>query len=347
MPGVAVRFRDRAGGVQFEQKQDWFRLETPGIGGSSDPVVTVGDTVAAHGTTPHSPAPEMVEGEDWFTLDGVAVCRAGNRASCGHPTSGRYWFRLERADDGFRDYLTPASDPCNIEHIPWIMRAHGWNEGAKLMDQWFNRTASTSKLPNDADTTTIKMPFVLGFPEGLSAYNELVDTSKWTEGNDDLNRSPIDRLHSSLRTRGLLTDQPMTFNDFQKPVPSLKGTQIDSRRVGSGTLSTDGLAAALGRFELLLVVSGRVEPYPDGRAHRITVESTGVFVEDEYDFYDEPGEDQLLGYWNAEANVVGHGCEVRNSSFRQWRDLTGHGGDFMIYSDLWVVPLEQPYTFIR
>jgi hypothetical protein len=107
------------------------------------------------------------------------------------------------------------------------------------------------------------------------------------------------------------------------------------------------MIAALGRFELLLVVSGRVEPYPDGRAHRITIESTGVFVEDEYDFYDEPGEDQLLGYWNAEANVVGHGCEVRNSSFRQWRNLTGHGGDFMIYSDLWVVPLEQPYTFIR
>ncbi len=347
MPGVTVRFRDRAGGVQLEQAHDWFQLETPGLGGSSDPAVTVGDVVAAHGTAPHAPAPVMVEGEDWFTLDDVPVCRADNMASCGHRTSGRYWFQLERADDEFRDYHTNPSDPCNIEHIPWIMRANGWDIGARLMDRWLSRTASTVTTPDDADTTTVTMDFVLSYPEAQAAHNELIDTSKWMLPNDQLGRSPTDRLHQSLRNRGLLTNQRMTFNDFGKSVPMLKGTQIDNRKVTGGTLSTDGLSAALGKFELLLVVAGEVEPRPDGMTHKITIRQVGVFVEDSYDFNDEPGEDQFLGFWNSENNVVGHGCEIRNSSFRAWRDLTGFGGDFLVYSDLHVITLDQPYVFIR
>ena len=126
MTGVAVKGKDRAGGKQAEQANDWFRLD-------DDPVVTVGDTVEPHGT--HTPASTMVEGESWFRVGGRPVCRAGHKASCGHATTGRQWFRLVGKNSGFRDYLTNAGDPCNIEHIPWIMRANDWYEGAKLMDQ--------------------------------------------------------------------------------------------------------------------------------------------------------------------------------------------------------------------
>src|SRR3954453_12541612 len=97
--GVAVKGKDRAGGKQSEQAHDWFRLD-------DDPVVTVGDTVEPHGT--HTPAPTMVEGESWFRVGGRPVCRAENKASCGHATTGRQWFRLTRADNGYRPYLTNA-----------------------------------------------------------------------------------------------------------------------------------------------------------------------------------------------------------------------------------------------
>ena len=60
MTGVAVGEKDRAGGKQVEEANDWFRLD-------DDPVVTVGDTVEPHGT--HTPAPTMVEGEEWFLVD--------------------------------------------------------------------------------------------------------------------------------------------------------------------------------------------------------------------------------------------------------------------------------------
>ena len=147
MTGVAVKGKDRAGGKQDQQANDWFRLD-------GDPVVTLGDTVEAH--DPHGPA-TMVEGEDWFRVGGRPVCRAENKSSCGHATTGRQWFRLIAKNSPYRDYIENPSDPCNIEHIPWIMRANGWHEGAKLMDQWFERDPSDVKVPKDSDTTSITM----------------------------------------------------------------------------------------------------------------------------------------------------------------------------------------------
>ena len=89
MPGVAVKGRDKAGGEQGRSvKQDWFRLTTPGQSGSSDPVITVGDAVYDHGDSPHD-APAMAEGESWFRLNGSPVSRAGHKASCGDPSTGR------------------------------------------------------------------------------------------------------------------------------------------------------------------------------------------------------------------------------------------------------------------
>lgn len=82
MTGVAVKGKDRAGGRQDRQTNDWFRLD-------GDPVVTVGDTVEGHGNAPHGAAPTMVEGEDWFRVGGRPVCRAEHKASCGHATTGR------------------------------------------------------------------------------------------------------------------------------------------------------------------------------------------------------------------------------------------------------------------
>src|SRR5206468_7634664 len=93
--------------------------------------------------------------------------------------------------------VSDAGDPCNIEHIPWIMRANGWHEGAKLMDQWFSNTASTVQKPEDSDTTTITMDWVLELDEARRAYDELMDTTRWTIPNDKFGRTPLQRLCGS------------------------------------------------------------------------------------------------------------------------------------------------------
>jgi uncharacterized Zn-binding protein involved in type VI secretion len=343
MTGVAVGEKDRAGGKQVEEANDWFRLD-------DDPVVTVGDTVEPHGT--HTPAPTMVEGEEWFLVDDTPVCRAENKANCGHATTGRQWFLLERADNGYRPYLTDPGDPCNIEHIPWIMRANGWYEGATLMDQWFSRDASTDKKPEDSDTSTIKMDWVLELDEARKAYDELMNEALWTVPNDDFGRTPLQRLCGSLRNKGFLTDQPMEFT-FDTPVWTLKGRQFDDRVIRKGAFGEEPLfifdkhGAALGQFELLLAAAGEAEPLPDGVTHRITLRKKGVFVEDQYDFEGS----QFLGFWDVETHSAGYipslRCKwpVTNGSFRDWRDRTNRGGDYLVYSDVKQENIDPPIVF--
>ncbi|MCL7930437.1 hypothetical protein [Halomonas llamarensis] len=57
-------------------------------------MVRIGDLVAAHGSPPHSPPPPMVEGSAWYRVAGIAVSRREHKASCGHATTGRPWYRL-------------------------------------------------------------------------------------------------------------------------------------------------------------------------------------------------------------------------------------------------------------
>lgn len=84
--GVAVRQKDSAGGTQLGGGQDFFFVE-------GREVILVGDPVQPHGEGEHG-GPVMAEGSGWFYIKGISVCREGHRASCGHPTTGREWFRI-------------------------------------------------------------------------------------------------------------------------------------------------------------------------------------------------------------------------------------------------------------
>ena len=352
MPGVAVKGRDSAGGEQGKiVKQEWFRLKSKGLVlSSSDPVITVGDKVHGHGDAPHA-EPTMVEGESWFRLNGSPVCRAGHKASCGDTSTGRVWFRLESGNSGYRSYREVPSPECNVEHIPWIMRAKGWHEGAALMDRWFSRTATMDKAL-DPDTTTVKMDFILGAPNipflaARDRYDDLRDTSKWSMPNGSPARSPIQRLCNHLAADGHLTNAVHQFDYFRPSVPMMKGRQIDTRTV---TQVVPGpLMGSVGTFEFFLMVSGVTEP--DGaNGHKVTITATGIFAEDDYNF-EGPGlfgTVDFLGYWNTDLLALlpaPPGCLMDNQKFRDWRTKTGYGGDYLAYSDLKVEPLPVPYVF--
>lgn len=84
--GITVKSLDSAGGQQLNGSQDTFTVD-------GEPVVLKGDPVAPHGDGEHAHA-TMVEGSSWMTLNGVPVVREGNKASCGHVTTGRPGFKL-------------------------------------------------------------------------------------------------------------------------------------------------------------------------------------------------------------------------------------------------------------
>lgn len=80
MPGVARKDLDIAGGVAIEGSENVF-INSLGA-------VRIGDKVASHGLSPHTPTPPMVEGSTNVFVNGIGVCRAGDEASCGHIITG-------------------------------------------------------------------------------------------------------------------------------------------------------------------------------------------------------------------------------------------------------------------
>lgn len=88
MPGIAVKDDDSAGGPQIAGGQTKFRVR-------GKLAVVLGDPVTPHGPPPHGPfPPTMVEASTKFRIQGKPVCREGHAASCGHPTTGRSFFRI-------------------------------------------------------------------------------------------------------------------------------------------------------------------------------------------------------------------------------------------------------------
>ena len=140
------------------------------------------------------------------------------------------------------------------------------------------------------------MEWLLDFRHVEIAYYSLTDPLLWTaeNGRDSQGNvtSPIQRLCKQLSNRGLLTSRREVFDDFHEPTPLLRTNkrQIDAVRIfHAPPFRPDDLTASLANFELFLVVAGYVEPSEFGTGHSIVIEKTGVFMQDDYDFNDEPG----------------------------------------------------------
>ena len=61
---------------------------------NGSPWSVVGDSVTPHGGGLHG-APVMAEGSGRHFVDGIAVCRAGDAANCGHTASGSSQWDIE------------------------------------------------------------------------------------------------------------------------------------------------------------------------------------------------------------------------------------------------------------
>lgn len=80
MPAIALVGIDSAGGTITGNL-------APSVTINGSPVALVGAAVAGHGTGSHS-GPTMATGSSTVFIGGIAVCRAGDTATCGHACSG-------------------------------------------------------------------------------------------------------------------------------------------------------------------------------------------------------------------------------------------------------------------
>ena len=79
MPGIARKDTDAAGGTDI--------VGSPDVFVENKPAVRIGDAVQGHGPGTHG-GPVMATGSGTVFVNGIAVCREGDVANCGHPTSG-------------------------------------------------------------------------------------------------------------------------------------------------------------------------------------------------------------------------------------------------------------------
>lgn len=219
------------------------------------------------------------------------------------------------------DYLGMVA----VTAIPGIMRANGMTNGAALMDHWFAGSGATDK-------STITMSWVLGYARAKKVWDEIIDQKIY------VNAAAKKEIVTMLKRTGKYTSGG-TFGKLSGDVETLDKDYIQQRGVGSFTDPIDDMFAALGKFNLRVLVKGEV--CVSGSTRTIRIDKIGVYVSDSYDFTGW----QPLGYWNSTTNYVGinplYGDYVENADFRKH----GGGKDFKVFSDIKIKTITPSESF--
>jgi len=262
----------------------------------------------------------------------------------------------------------------SIPEIPGIMRRKGWSRGAYLMEKWLSLPANSNYEHGYHDVDTITMAWLFRFGRALMAYKGAKARKVWmTEKaqkviKDDLiyreGRLPKavgEKLEIGNVGEGLIRT-PGEVAKFHKKWQVQREIVSDNRV----TAPLDDLLAAVGNFTFCYLVKGWVERLPDKDGtpqYKVTINQVGVYLRDIYDFTDR---DKLsktlfeyLGSWGCKAPYVSKlppgvpmlsvfpvtRRPLTNGSFRKWREKTGRGGDFLVFSDIKVFDTNDSFVF--
>ncbi len=226
-------------------------------------------------------------------------------------------------------YIPPPTIPESLfSQLPKLAKDKGFNELASLFELWLSRPAY--QLPDKRKSSPgepyndsiIKMDWVLNFSRAQHAYGDLHDETKYTSPAAKnrifklLENAPDGRFGKEWFTPKLT---PIERHQYQVQFAHVEG--------GWGILP-DSLDAALHGFSMYSLIGG-CKTTVNGRAV-VNIDRIGVYVRDSFDFTDE----QPLGSWG--------GYNLHNSSFREYRQHQGMGGDFWVFSDIKTRVLQTP-----
>ncbi|MBI6846003.1 hypothetical protein BTW15_12695 [Pseudomonas syringae pv. tomato] len=251
-----------------------------------------------------------------------------------------------------------------LSRIPGAMRNMGWDTAAALMQRWFDspgwempadwkkpRTQpNPMNLPPDqCDENIVKMAWAMQFSRCREAV--AVAESRISTVN------AVKQLNSLLEKAGWKGGGSLRLGSTTMTATQLDVlTQINFAEFGSTWDVVDDMYGALGFATLKVGVVGTafskkhfISRQPK---HYFKIEHLGFYIRDHYDFNGL----QYLGTWTEDrvltkaetvialtpqGNLIlslkdGPFAAITNSNFREYRNKTGKGGDFFIYSDvLW------------
>ena len=229
------------------------------------------------------------------------------------------------------ELLFPTLD--DVTDIPAIMRANGMFIGATLMEKWLSTPNSPTQI---YDTSTVTIQWAKTFPRFLKVYNEILREKLYLNASAKKEIIKLSKKYNAYNAGG-------EFGSVSGNIISLDQEYIQHRPVGSlYDKNLDDMLAALGRFDLRVLVQGKVRAY---KRRLFCLDKIGLYIRDSYDFNGP----QFLGAWNPRTNYIGtnpfKGYRVENGSFREYRDFTGLGHDFIIFSDIEIHYLKEDNYF--
>jgi len=257
------------------------------------------------------------------------------------------------------------------------MRKKGWVVGASLMERWLTLGANAHPDKGRHDMHIVRMQWVLTYGRALSVYRAAKEQKVWV---NELAQSRI--VKDLIRGKHLIPSEvgkehAIEFGNIGEDGTRQPGNalqfhdewHVQYRDVRQCPVASplDDLYAALGDFSFYFLVKGHVERIPDSDGkprHKVTINKVGVYVKDSYDFNDRFGDrnplswviTQPLGIWGCATNYAGkHPIRnmqkgyhyVTNRDFREWRTKhgRGHGGDFLVFSNIMVFDTDDSFEF--
>jgi hypothetical protein len=257
----------------------------------------------------------------------TGVNRALNPSSASDLELRRMWLRIRdevmgKVDELLETELQQFKTDDIVEGIPEEMRWNGWTEAAQLLDTWFERPPAILPKYSSPVINVIKMDWILSFPRAKSVYDEIMTNRIWTNDASQKEILKIARIPSGAGT--------FQLGDLSQSVTLVDKQSINRRSITTVT-AVDGLAAAIGRFNLHVAIAGKTQRL-NALEYSVTVEEVGVYAKDSLDFEGN----QFLGWWGY------NDTPINNADFRDWRTRHSAGGDFLVYSDMKRTRLAKP-----
>ena len=251
----------------------------------------------------------------------------------------------------------------------------GWLYLREMFLRWFSSRTDTGVQPYGEEPFWVDWDWVMAYPYAHAFY-KVFTNSLYEATPHILNAAARQKLGDILKREGYLRDERTNFDFTSAPwedwerlyhtltsvsrwpgMDNIAKLYVDLKRRTSPLfnqlytlivppeslqLEVDGLMAVLAGFTLRALAAGHTEPLGGGR-WRITVTKVSVFAHDKFNFADDAGFGNYLGYWSCEKGIGaqlfppssggGNFIWLENEDFRAFREKRKHGVDFLVLSE--------------
>jgi len=279
-------------------------------------------------------------------------------------TTVRLYYKLSIEEGEYKTFPVHDKNYLGVNliiYLPLFMESLStpWTVSSSVMREWFNRYQTNNKEQQRPVANLVDIDWLLSFPSVKELYDKIVNEKIY------FNEAAKNELWKSLQSSIELpstNEGETSFNYIsnkivktnsgeQKTIADIYHYQSRMHDVDWFSLNESDLNdmyGALGRFDFRIAANGKVKLVDS--QYEITITKIGIFMRDQYDFIDNNWVySQPLGYWDVVTQTphIEDGTNrylIKNDMFRSYSETTGKGGDYIIYSNIKELIVNESYN---